>query len=128
MEPSPHITKMLKELEGVLQGTGKYFLTEVYGADGPAWGTRFAELEDMAVAVGDEVARQIINQGLVQQAGVAPDKDHQTCSQCGGPVLATATAARIVHTRAGAVEWLEPEGYCDKCRKAFFPSVQEPGD
>ena len=28
---------------------------------------------------------------------------------------------RILQTRAGEAEWPEPEGYCDRCRRAFFP-------
>ena len=34
---------------------------------------------------------------------------------------------RIVATRAGEAEWAEPEGYCDRCRRSFFPSVEKPG-
>lgn len=128
MEPSPHITKALKELEGLLHGTAKNLLNEVYGPDGPAWGTRFTELEDVAVALGDTMARQFLNQALAQQSGVSPGPAHLKCSQCGQRVVPGETQARIVQTRVGDAEWLEPEGYCDQCRKAFFPSVQEPGD
>jgi hypothetical protein len=128
MEPSPHITKLLAELRVALEGTAKNFLHKAYGPDGMPWGTRFEELEDMAVAIGDEVTRQMVNQALAQQAGTSPDKEHQSCSQCGRPVLPGETNPRIVQTRAGDVEWSEPEGYCDRCRKAFFPSVQESGD
>jgi hypothetical protein len=128
MEPSPHITTLLAELRIALEGAGKNFLHKVYGSEGPPWGTTFAELEDVAVAIGDEVARQIVNQGLVQQAGVSPGQGYQSCSQCGRPVLPSETAPRIMQTGVGDVEWSEPEGYCDRCRKAFFPTVQEPGD
>ena len=128
MEPSPHITKVLADLRVALEGTGKNFLHKVYGPEGPPWGTRFAELEDVAVAIGNEMARQIVNQGVVQQASVPADAAHQTCSHCGRPVLPAEATARIVQTRVGDVAWSEPEGYCDQCRKAFFPSVQESGD
>jgi hypothetical protein len=33
-----------------------------------------------------------------------------------------------VQTRAGTAVWFEPEGYCPRCRRAFFPSVPKPGD
>lgn len=128
MEPSPHITKLLVELRVALEGTAKNFLHKVYGPDGMPWGTRFEELEDLAVAVGDEMARQMVNQALAQQAGTPADMNYQRCSQCGDPVLPGETNPRIVQTRVGSVEWSEPEGYCDRCRKAFFPSVQESGD
>lgn len=128
MEPSPHITKVLAELRIALEGTAKNFLHKVYGPDGMPWGTSFEELESAAVAIGNEMARHMVNQGLAQQAGSSPGTAYQTCSQCGRPVLPGDTNPRIVQTRVGDVEWSEPEGYCDRCRKAFFPSVQEPGD
>ena len=128
MEPSPHITKVLADMHVVLEGAAKNFLHKVYGPEGMPWGTRFAELEDVAVAIGNEVARQIVNQAVGEQARVPPDTAHQTCSQCGRPVVPEEDAARIVQTRVGDVEWSEPEGYCGRCRKAFFPSVQESGD
>ncbi len=128
MEPSPHITKVLADLRIALEGTAKNFLHKVYGPEGMPWGTRFEELEDLAVAVGDEVARQMVNQALAQQAGTPAAANFHNCSQCGRPVLPEKTNPRIVQTRVGDVEWSEPEGYCGRCRKAFFPSVQESGD
>ena len=35
---------------------------------------------------------------------------------------------RSVQTPIGTADWQEPAWSCDHCRKAFFPSVQEPGD
>ena len=37
------------------------------------------------------------------------------------------TPTRFVDTRAGEAAWAEPEGYCDRCRRSFFPPVPEPG-
>jgi hypothetical protein len=55
------------------------------------WGTRFAELEDMAIAIGDEVSRQMVNQALVQQASTTSGDDYRKCSQCSRPVVAGET-------------------------------------
>ena len=127
MEPSPEIAKVLSELRIALEGTAKNFLHKVYGPAGPPWGTRFADLEEVATRLGDEVARQFINQGLNQQATTNPTSAFQTCSQCGNPVLPGKTEPRVVQTQVGDAAWSEPKGYCGKCRKAFFPSVQESG-
>jgi hypothetical protein len=32
-----------------------------------------------------------------------------------------------VETRAGDAEWAEPEGYCDRCRRSFFPQSKSVG-
>jgi hypothetical protein len=40
------------ELQNLLQGVAKHFLERVYGPGGMPWGTKFSELEDLAVELG----------------------------------------------------------------------------
>ncbi len=41
---------------------------EVYGASGtPTWGTKFTEIEDLGVEIGDLLAREVIGQSLEDQ-------------------------------------------------------------
>jgi hypothetical protein len=32
-----------------------------------------------------------------------------------------------VRTDVGEAHWSEPQGYCTRCRRAFFPSEPKPG-
>ena len=64
---------------------------------------------------------------LVQAAAQAQaHATYRRCPGCQQPLACTETNERIVAARAGDAAWAEPEGYCDRCRRSFFPSVQEP--
>jgi hypothetical protein len=71
----------------------------------------------------------MLDLSLARQAATAPQRPlpYRTCPGCRQPLDCDTTNPRISQTRAGEAEWAEPEGYCDRCRRAFFPSVPEPG-
>jgi hypothetical protein len=116
------------ELHNLLQGVAKHFLERVYGPDGMPWGTKFSELEELAVELGQTVSQSMIDQALGRQATAVPSQA-ETCSGCGGPVAPTGTTEpRAVTTTVGTARWDEPKRYCPRCRAAFFPSVAELGD
>ena len=98
---------------------------EVYGASGtPTWGTKFTEIEDLGVEIGDLLAREVIGQSLEDQAG---SMDVPTTAT-GSDGEAGEVEVRMVQTRRGEVAWSEPKGYDKPSRKAFFPSVASSGD
>ncbi len=98
---------------------------ELYGPSGaPRWGTRFTEVEDLGVEIGDLLAREVIGQSLGAQE--IPAEVVPTVADQDGPV--GEVEVRIVQTRRGEVQWKEPKGYNQSSRKAFFPSVAGPGD
>jgi hypothetical protein len=112
----------------LIQGVAKYFLEKVYGPDGMPWGTRFDDLEELSVQIGQAMSRSMIDQALARQAQSVPS-DGETCSGCGGRVEPTDdTEPRAVLTRVGTARWDEPKRYCPKCRAAFFPSDPSAGD
>ena len=118
---SPAVVK--DEMQNLLGGLAKDLNRRIYGEKGIPWGTKFADIEEMAVRIGQEISRRMIEQGVRQQADDVPC-DAETCSGCGASVRPTdATEARGVETRVGTTRWDEPKRYCPKCRAAFFPSV-----
>jgi len=115
------------ELQSYLKGVAKHFIERVYGPDGMPWGTKFSDLEDIAVQLGQAVSQNMIEMAVARQATTVPS-EAETCSGCGGPVAPTdATEPRAVTTQVGTAQWNEPKRYCPKCRAAFFPSVAESG-
>ena len=97
---------------------------EVYGPSGtPTWGTKFMEIEDSGVEIGDLLAREVIGQSLGEQA-ISPEAP-PAADPNGKP---GEIEVRIVQTRRGEVSWKEPKGYDKPSRKAFFPSVASLGD
>lgn len=116
------------ELENYLKGVAKHFIERVYGPEGMPWGTKFADLEDIAVELGQAVSRQMVEQAVARQAATVPAVAER-CGGCDQPVTpAGSTEPRAVATQVGTAQWTEPKRYCPRCRAAFFPSVAEFGD
>jgi hypothetical protein len=128
MATKEHATDAVVDQQTLIQGVAKYFLEKVYGPDGMPWGTRFADLEELSVQIGQAMSRSMIDQALARQAQLVP-LERETCSGCGGRVEARDDAEpRAVLTRVGTAHWDEPKRYCPKCRAAFFPSDPSAGD
>lgn len=128
--------KASQEVEKVrpyLEGVAKNLVDRLYGADGPAWGTKLAELEDVVVGIRQALSESMLARALERQAQTeARPESCRRCPGCGGAVQekpgGREPQPRRVLTRGGVAEWVEPEAYCRSCRRSFFPSEQKPGD
>lgn len=121
-------TVVKDDLQNLLQGLAKELNRRIYGEKGIPWGTKFADIEELAVQIGQEISRGMIEQGVGRQADVVPS-EAEICSGCGGSLQPTdGTEPRDVTTRVGSAQWNEPKRYCPKCRAAFFPSVPSARD
>ena len=132
-------TPEVEKVRGYVEGVAKNLVDRLYGPDGPPWGTKMTELEDVVVAVREVLSEKMLQQALERQASTAPPQrppEYRSCPGCGGAVQSPARQGaegsgqepRHVLTRGGAAEWLEPQEYCRTCRRSFFPSEQELGD
>ncbi len=122
-------TSQVEEVRPYVEGVAKNLIDKLYGPEGPAWGTKLTELEDLFVAIREVLSEKLLADALARQAA-APLKGptpYRTCPGCQQLLACEDTNERIVQTRAGEVAWAEPEGYCDRCRRSFFPSVEESG-
>ncbi len=85
-------------------------------------GTKFSELEDIAGALGDEMARQLIEINVSEQADNWPEEELGECPICGGAARKAPDEPRVLTTTQGDVAWKERVANCPRCRRAFFPS------
>jgi len=85
-------------------------------------GTKFSELEAVAGALGDEMARQLIEINVGEQADDWPDEELGECPVCGGAAPKAPDEPRVLTTTRGDVAWKERVANCPRCRRAFFPS------
>jgi hypothetical protein len=116
------------DLQNLLGGLAKELNRRIYGEGGIPCGTKFADIEELAVQIGQEISRGMIEQGVGRQADDVPS-EAENCSGCGVSVEPTNdNETRAVQTRVGTAQWNEPKRYCPKCRAAFFPSVPGAGD
>jgi hypothetical protein len=114
-------------LRPVLQAAAKNVLHHLYGSQGPAWGTSFADMEQLIVHLSNYLGREVLQQALQRQAQQPVPKPLQDCPSCGRSTQARDPEPRSVETDIGTADWHEPAAHCQHCRKAFFPSVGEPG-
>jgi hypothetical protein len=117
-------------VRGYLVGVAKHLVDRLYGPKGPAWGTKLTELEDVVLAVRQVLSEQMLDEALQRQANTVEERPppFRRCAKCDQEVEADDPEPRILQTRAGEGEWLEPATYCRRCRRSFFPSGQESGD
>lgn len=120
----------VEQVRTYLEGVAKNLVDRLYGPDGPAWGTKMTELEDVVVAVREALSEKMLAQALERQAATNEQRPepYQCCPSCGQPVAGAAPEPRLMQTRGGEAEWLEPHMNCRRCRRSFFPSVEESGD
>lgn len=128
MARSKKRTPKVEELRSYVEGVAKNLVDKLYGPQGPAWGTKLREIEDVLLEIREVLTEKMLDLSLGQQAAAEPPEPYRTCPGCQAPLPGADTNPRIMQTRAGEAEWSEPESYCDRCRRSFFPSDQEPGD
>jgi len=118
----------VEESQAYLKGVAKYLLDKLFGPSGPAWGTPFSSLEGTALALGGLVQKQFLDLALARQAAAfAAANGTCPCPSCGRPTNPDDPEPRVLTSRAGEVAWLEPQRYCPRCRKAFFPQSKSLG-
>jgi hypothetical protein len=129
MARSKKRTAKVEEVRPYVEGVAKNLIDKLYGPAGPPWGTKLTQIEDLILAVREVLSERMVADALARQAQ-ARDKGtavYRVCPGCQEPLRCEDANERILDTRVGEAEWAEPEGYCRRCRRSFFPSVQEPG-
>ena len=84
----PRHNKRTPEVENVrayVEGVAKNLCDKLYGAQGPAWGTKLTEIEDVCLDIREILTEQMLAESLSRQAkvqGQAPESD-AACPGCG---------------------------------------------
>lgn len=121
-------TPEVEEVRPYVKGVAKNLVDRLYGPQGPAWGTRLTQMEDVVLAVREILSTEMLEQALQRQAAQQQRPgEYQSCPGCGRPPEPAEPEPRIMETRGGEAQWQEPHEYCRKCRQSFFPSEQKSG-
>ena len=81
--------------------------------------------EEWGVQIGDELARAVTEQEL--PAATEPAEE-ATCPQCQQLARWKGQRKRRIETRRGVIHVSEPEYFCPRCRRSFFPSDARVGN
>ena len=76
-------------------------------------------IEDYGVQVGDAVAKAMTERSATDQIQQT-EEAHCPCCRCPGKLRGE--RKRLLDGRRGKLRISEPEYFCSKCRKSFFPS------
>ena len=79
-------------------------------------------IEDFGVQVGDEVAKSIAQKKSAKQIVLGEPTTQCCCPVCSSPGQFKGERKRLLDARRGKLRITEPEYFCSKCRKSFFPS------
>ena len=71
--------------ETLIQGVAKHFLQKVFGPEGMPWGTKFSDLEELTVQIGQAVSRSMMDQALAGQAQAVPAERSRPVGSAGPP-------------------------------------------
>ena len=113
----------------LVKGMAKNLADRLWGPDGPAWGTKLSELEDIVVELRQVLSEKMLSLAVQRQADTQTERplEYRECLSCHQPPEPREPEPRLVKARGGEVEWKEPHDYCSRCRRAFFPSDQKLG-
>ncbi len=117
-----------EEVRAYVEGVAKNLVEKLYGPKGPAWGTKLTEIEDVLLDARGILPEKMLDLTLARRAAARDERPASLRSRpgCHEALSCDDANPRLGQTRAGEAEWSEPEGSCPRCRRAFFPSVQEP--
>src|SRR5580658_8262728 len=122
-------TPQVEEVRPYVEGVAKNLVDKLYGPDGPPWGTKLTDIEHLLLDLREVLTEKALAEALARQAATHTQRPptYRCCPECQEPLTCNEAEPRIVCTAAGEAQWREPQAYCNRCRRAFFPSVQEPG-
>jgi len=68
MARSKQRTPKVAEVQPYVEGVAKNLIDKLYGPDGPAWGTKLTEIEDLFLAVREVLCEAMLGHALARQA------------------------------------------------------------
>lgn len=97
----------------------------MFGGDGQNGLVTFAEREERACAVTDELARWLMAEHVAQDRAAQADEKHP-CPICQRPLpeeaaRPTKQEVRELMTRRGKIAYRRAAARCPHCRRIFFP-------
>ena len=118
-------TEQLDRKRAEFLGRAGEAFERMFGADGQNGLVSFAQREERACQVTDELARWLMAEHIALdpqgEGSVAAD-----CPICGGPMRYESAhqavqEVRDLQTRRGKIEYRRAAARCPRCRKIFFP-------
>ena len=115
-----------REFHARLNQIARELTRELY-PEGLPRGTRFAKVEEVAAALGDEMARQLIEINVQEQADAWPEEGAGRMPGLRGCGPQAPDQPRVLMTTRGDVSWKQRVANCPAVGGLFFPQNQALG-
>src|SRR5438309_10141047 len=91
-------TRPVEELRPYLEGVAKNLVDKLYGPDGPAWGTKLSEIENLFLALRAVLSETMLKEALSRQAAAHADGPTPLClcPSCQQPLACTRRNQRLL--------------------------------
>src|SRR6516165_11012277 len=95
-------TPKVEEVRPYVEGVAKNLIDRLYGPEGPPWGTKLTEIEDLLLAIREVLSEKMLADALARQAAAQAQGPtaYRSCPGCQQPLVCPDTNERIVATRA----------------------------
>jgi len=114
--------KTKEEMEAKIRAFSLELASELGEISWEGHGSPFAALEMQAAEIADQVSCGLLAQQSVMKNEKRLPDSQCCCPKCNGPGELKRLRKREIQTIRGTTELTEPEHYCKKCRRSFFPS------
>lgn len=119
---------VVAQMREAVKALGQNLSREMFGEQGPAWGTKFGDLEVLGRGLGEAMTTSFLESAVGDQSHQAVPETHECCPACQARGAPAEAEPRLQRTMTGDVHWQEPQRTCRHCRKSFFPSKPRFGD
>src|SRR5262250_1723456 len=91
-------TPQVEEVRPYVEGVAKNLIDKLYGPDGPAWGTKLTEIEDLFVAIREVLSEKMLADTLARQAAAHAKGPaaYRNCPGCQQPLTCEDANERLV--------------------------------
>src|SRR5262245_14668087 len=91
-------TPQVEQVRPYVEGVAKNLIDKLYGPDGPAWGTKLTEIEDLFLAIREVLTEKMLADALARQAAAQAQGPTacRTCPGCQQPLACPDTNERLM--------------------------------
>ena len=118
---------VVAQMREAVQSLGRDLSREMFGEQGPEWGTKFGDLEVLGRVLGEAMTTSFLETALCDQSHQTVPETEECCPACQARGAPADAESRLLRTLTGEVHWQEPRRTCEHCRKSFFPQSRALG-
>src|SRR5262249_26124892 len=91
-------TPQVEEVRPYVEGVAKNLIDKLSGPDGPAWGTKLTEIEDLFIAIREVLSEKMLADALARQAAAQTGSPaaYRTCPGCQQPLVCPDANERLL--------------------------------